>query len=150
MLIDKLKDLKFKKGDVFENTDIYLKNDSMYISKDFALLMDTEYKFHAAIMLAESTKKERYFSINKFRVREKYQILITIFLYTNILSTNSKIRDKLKVCGMSGDYGFGGIQVYRSKTLGVRIKREVYRKLLDIYFDSHLCRKEKLKEILDI
>jgi hypothetical protein len=151
MVIDKLKYLKFKRGDIFENKDIYLKNDSMYISKDFAILMDTEYKLHAAITLAENTKKERYFLINKFTVRDGYSIiLITIYLYTNILSTNIKIRDRFKVCGMSGDYGFGGIQPYISKTFGVRIKRQVYKKLLKIYFESPLIRKEKLREILDI
>lgn len=149
MVIEKIRDLKFKKGDIFENKDIYLKNDSMYISKDFVLLMDAEYKYHAAVVLAENTKKERAFLIDKFTVRDGYSvIIISIYLYTNILSTNTKICDKFKVCGMSGDYGFGGVQPYISKTFGVRIKRQVYKKLLNVYFESPLSRKEKLKEIL--
>jgi hypothetical protein len=151
MVIERLKDLKFKKGDIFENEDIYLENDIMYISKSFALLMDIQYKYHAAVILAENTKKERCFSIDDIVVKDKYsKIMIRLYLYTNIHSTNLKICNKFKVCGLSGDYGFGGIQSYKIKTLGVRIKRQVYKKLLDIYFVSSLCRKEKLKEILEL
>jgi hypothetical protein len=152
MIVERIRDLKFKRGDIFENKDIYLKNDSMYISKDFAYLINNNKDIiRSCIILAKNSKKERYFLVDKITVKEKYsKILVSMFLYTNVLSTNSKICDKLKVCGLCGDFGFGGIQLYKSKTLGVKFKRQVYKKLLDLYFESSLCRSEKLKEILEL
>lgn len=130
MLVNNIKDLKFKLGEKFENYHILIVNDTMYISDDFYKLIEQN-------------------NIG-FNSKSKHCHVTLSFKDASTRKLNNKA---WRLCGRSGDYGFGQWFYTKKFTLGVRVKRESIKKIVELYMISPLyineIRKEKLLRIKD-
>ena len=128
MLVDKIEDLKFKKGEEFSNEHISIKNDAMYVTIEVA-----------------KTIKGKFGQFTYRTTKRTSNPSITLY-FGNVKWRND---DKnFKLCGCTGDFGFGEWPYTDKWELGVRVKRESIEKMINLYLQTPLARKEKLKKLL--
>jgi len=124
--------MKLKKGTIFKNDHIRLKNDVMYISDIFAQTLIPKDKI---LGKCSCTHTNHYIIYD-----DMYKLSIYLIKRNN---------NEYLIAGSSGTHGFCGGQQYKKYTLGLKVKRKTYKYLIDIYNnDIQFNREEKLKRIL--
>jgi hypothetical protein len=146
MIVERLNNLKFNSNEIFENDDIFYKNGSLYISRKFANLI---IRADCSKLLQESFLSLERRNLNTNIVYNDFMLSVNIYLKPIYWVGNKQKHNKLRVCGRSGDFGFGGLERGKNFKFGIRIKRTIYKILLEIYINSTLSRSEKLKEIFE-
>lgn len=125
-----------KKGSIYKNHHISLKNDFMVISSELAKLLSGDH----------------WYDNNRFRgclstghwVSYKGYCKLSIFLM-------KRTRERVEYCvgGNSGDFGFGDNWCYTGKLhLGVRTQRVAFIYIIEFFKKSNLNREGKLERIL--
>lgn len=132
MYINNIYNLKYKKGELFENDHIVIKYDNMYLSYEFVEYLKRIYGT-LTLTIKGNKRLTLYF---------KYD-------YVSDRGTDNKI---WKLCGYCGDWGFGD-RCYTGKySYGVRVRRKAIKKIINLYLKSHFSivekREEKLLKIL--
>jgi hypothetical protein len=133
--INNIFDIQCTLGEVYEDKHIRLKNDNMYISKDFA-----------GFLIGGEFKEIPQYRSNFYRT--KYHI-DTNSCYVGIHIREYRTINGIEYClaGSSGSFGFGGLQHTKNEYLGVRIKRKVNKHIIDIYINSFFIRYEKIRKL---
>lgn len=129
-------DLKFKKGEVFESYHIKIKNDWVYVSEEFA-----------RFLLIDTSSLSRNYRYTNYGIIYGGMYKLIIYVRTIRHSDDNVI---YKICGSSGSHGFGGLEHTMREELGVRVRRLVIKKIVEIYLSTpSLHRGEKIKQILE-
>lgn len=137
-VIENIKDLKFKLGEKYNSKHITIKNDNMYISKEFAL-----YLIH------EPLKEHKRYRSNLYRT--KYNVEYQGASIT-IVIMESKFSEDIRylIAGSCGSYGFNGMQFTSAERMGVRTKRVVNKYLVNLFLSSPILRLEKIRVLMNV
>lgn len=124
-------DIKHTKGETFDSQHIRITSYAfMYISEEFAKwIIDRE-------------SPTRY-NITNHSIT--YNGMYKLSIYIRVLHGDTK--HKYLVAGSSGSHGFGGLEYTKREELGVRVRRKVNKKIIEIYLSSPFSRKEKLEKL---
>ena len=136
-VIELIEDVKCKLGEIYDDDFIKIKNDNLYINELFAkYLIQRDFKIKSKHVVNYYHTK---YSIRNFNS--------SVGIY--IKEYNGSNGLKYSIAGSSGSYGFNGLQHTLKETLGVRTKRIVNKKILEIYKDSYFIRSVKIKKIIN-
>lgn len=141
-------DLKYKKGEYFENKYIKISNDNIYLSDEFinnVLSLDIISTLNMMKSLSlnyHNTNINMTINHNGFNFCK-----LTIYLF--YIGKYKTSKHEWLVCGSSGDYGFNGLERTKKELLGVNTKRKVIRFFVNLYLNSKLARKEKIESFLE-
>lgn len=133
MVINRLAELKFKKGEVFTSYHINIKNDNMRISEEFAKYI---------ISLDDNI----HYNTNTKYYHTKLYVVDTNRFKTTIGIRYSKRNGKNNhlIYGMCGDYSYN---LFERDSLGLYVKRRVNKYLINLFLYSPLSRFEKIERI---
>ena len=138
-MITNIFDIQFKKGEIFIGKHIYIKNDNLYMTKEFA-----EY------LIGHKESKGWWIHLNhRYIVYNKNGINYKCNLYVRKFNgfINEKKRFNYILTGSSGSTGFNGMQDTKKLTLGIKVVRKANKFIVDEYMNSKFSRLEKIQQI---
>ena len=131
MLIERIENLKFKKGEEFINNFFKIKNDNIYLTDDFLFLFFNK----------KDIMNKWVYSGYSLTIKGMYKLT----LYFRRIDNNTKY--KWLVAGSCGTHGFNGMEYTKKECLGVRVKRQVINNLVIFYLKSNLSRIDKILKL---
>jgi hypothetical protein len=144
MLIENIKDLQFKKDEVFKNEYFWIRYDNIYLTDEFAKLYIKEYKQKVDRIIFTPTTINMSVKLNFINVK-----LSIYFREIHFDNNDEKKKYKWLVCGSSGSHGFNGLEYTKKETFGVRTRRKVIKHMVNLFLENKkLNRIEKIKNIL--
>jgi hypothetical protein len=130
-----VRELTFKKGEKYKGKHIYINNDRLFVSDEFANYLVTDIK--------ERSNRLWHSLSFKSSINYGYMYKCSLLLKHVVLTNNPQYTYEL--CGLSGSYGFGGLEYTKKETLGVRTRRRANKHIIKLYLESKFSRLEKLK-----